>query len=242
MNYTKEDSASIQAMFNAIAKRYDRANAVLSLNLHRYWNRQLVRCIAQNSPKNLLDLCCGTGDIAFTFLKQSKQGGRVYLLDFSADMLACAQQKARTLPQHIQQSFALHYLQADAQSIPLPNDNNDAITIAYGIRNIHRMHECFAECWRVLQPGGILAILELTRPTHKLLQLGHRLYLKTCLPLLGHWVTSEKAAYEYLCRSIHEFSRPEHVLAELQKSGFCTVQQRPLTGGIATLFTAQKPL
>lgn len=234
--YSKNNPESIQTMFSTIAKRYDRANAVLSLQMHKKWNAELVRRVSGSSSSGLLlDLCSGTGDIAFTYLKENK--GKAVLLDFCFDMLSCAKEKAENFKVLDQvESF----IQADAEKIPLKDNSVSHVTIAYGIRNIKNPENCIKEAFRVLKPGGVFGILELTRPKSALMRMGHQIYLRTALPLLGKWMTSNADAYQYLCNSIHQFIAPEKLASMLSQAGFQDTCQIPLTFGIATIITGLK--
>jgi len=238
--YRKDKPESIQAMFNDIAKNYDKTNAILSFQLHKWWNAQLVEHVINNSsPKSLLDLCCGTGDIALHFLKKTSQKKTVYMLDFSREMLACAKAKADRLlvtPRH-----KIIYLQEDAHRNSLPKESVECATMAYGIRNVKNPEQCIADVYRVLKPGGTFGILELTQPTNPILNLGHQIYLKGCLPIIGRCLTSNQQAYQYLCNSIHHFIKPKELEAILKKVGFQQTYYRSLTGGIATILIGKKP-
>lgn len=223
--YNKNDPSSIQEMFATIAQDYDRANLTLSLGLCNYWNSLLVKKVA--SKRNLLDLCAGTGEIAARFLKKDPTK-KALLVDFSKEMLAIAAQRG------------LKTLQADASVIPLPDSSFDAITCAYGVRNIQNPMLAFQESYRILQKEGIFSILELTRPQNGLLHLSHHLYLSTIVPLLGKLVTRNKKAYNYLQGSIKSFTSPHEIKNQLEKVGFQKVEIEPLTGGIATIITGRK--
>lgn len=231
--YAQNNPNSIQEMFNSIAKDYDFGNAVLSFQTHHYWNKQLLRYTLESlkSP-TLLDLCCGTGDIAFSYLKTQKEKTYVHLLDFSKEMLLCAQEKAKKLNLD---HHHLKFIQGDALQVPLPNASVDAVTIAYGIRNVQNPEGCIGEMARVLKPGGRAGILELTRPRSSLLRGVHWTYLKFLLPLLGRWVTSNKQAYDYLSQSIYQFSSPDTLKGLMQKHGFQNLAIHPLFGGIASI-------
>lgn len=238
MTYNKNDPDTIRLMFDTIAENYDKTNAVLSLGMHQRWNKALVQTVLKPSqPKTFLDLCCGTGAIAFDYLNQTKEPIKAYLLDFSAGMLQCAQNqiKKKPIPQH-----NIEYLQADAQSIPLINESIDCVTIAYGIRNVKQPSKCIEEMYRVLSKGGTVGILELTQPKNPIMRLGHSLYLRTLLPVLGKLLTTNQEAYQYLNKSIQAFIPPEELKELLKKAGFQNVQSISLCGGIATLFTGQK--
>lgn len=237
MTYEKRRPHTIQSLFNSIAASYDQTNALLSFSLHKYWNRSLLKKIPPSA--SLADLCSGTGDIAFTYLNLSSSRCRAYLIDFSSQMLAEAKKKAQHSP-----ALSRHwvsYLESDVHKLPLESVSVESATMAYGIRNVADPLVCMQEVFRVLQPGGTFGVLELTRPNHPLLRLGHRLYLHILLPLLGKWMTRNKEAYDYLCRSIEAFTPPEQLKSWMESSGFIEVSCTPLTGGIATIIVGKKP-
>lgn len=228
--YNNTQPETIQKMFATIAKRYDRTNALLSFGLYTIWNRALVKAIGARF--SLLDLCAGTGDIAFAFLKKNPNASAL-LLDFCPEMLDVAKHKGERLKHRFQT------IVADAQEIPLTQEF-DAITVAYGIRNVKNPANTFAGAFRLLKKGGVFGILELTRPTNPLLHFGHTLYLKTTLPLLGKWTGKNKEAYSYLSKSIASFSSPNELKEKLLKTGFYKVDRINLMGGSATILLAFK--
>lgn len=237
--YNKNQPETIQAMFGSIAKSYDRTNAVLSFQMHKRWNKQLVRAvIGENAPTTLLDLCCGTGEISFNFLREASNKCHVHLLDFCNEMLQCAQEKARIF--HLDQQHHLNYIQADAQSIPLPDHSVDCVTVAYGIRNVADPAKCAREVLRVLRPGGTFGILELTQPKNPILRLGHKAYLHSLLPVLGWCFSANQEAYHYLCNSINSFIKPAELERVLIEVGFQQTSLISLSGGIATILIAKK--
>jgi demethylmenaquinone methyltransferase / 2-methoxy-6-polyprenyl-1,4-benzoquinol methylase len=236
--YQKDNPETIQAMFGSIAKQYDRTNGALSFQLHRRWNRSLIKTVQNSTSCNqILDLCCGTGEIAFGILKNSEKPSEAFLLDFCSEMLIHAKEKAQKLDlkQH-----KLHYIQADAQQIPLPDASVDYVTVAYGIRNVKDPFRCAKEAYRVLRKGGGFSILELTQPENFLLRLGHSLYLKTFVPVLGKLLTSNREAYAYLQNSIKTFIPPKDLEKLLQASSFQQISRQSLTGGTATIISGIK--
>lgn len=237
VTYRKDHPESIQKMFGSIAKQYDRGNAILSLQMHRFWNKKLIELTTINNPKILLDLCSGTGEIAFSFLKKAKKKKNVYMIDFCEEMLYYARVKGENLKIDEHQ---ISYIQADAQNIPLESESVDAVTLAYGIRNIENPLKCLNEVFRVLKPGGTFGILELTEPKNRFLKFFHKIYLKTILPLVGRLLTSNKQAYAYLCNSIHTFIKPEKLEEMLKSAGFSETSRTKLGGGIATIFFGKK--
>ncbi len=234
--YTKSKPETIQTMFGHIAKQYDRTNAILSMQMHRWWNRQLVKTMQREGKAGILaDLCCGTGEIAYTYLRHCTEPTKAYLIDFCEEMLHCAKEKANVALPH-----ELHFIQADVQAIPLPNESVDQATIAYGIRNVQSPQKCIADVYRILKPGGSFGILELTQPQNPVLRLSHKLYLSTALPLIGKWVAANREAYQYLCNSIQNFSKPDEIEKLLIQTGFVDTQRLPLLGGIATIISGKK--
>lgn len=240
MTYSKQDPETIQKLFGNIATQYDRTNSVLSFQLHKRWNGELIKAISEGeAPRILLDLCCGTGEIALTYLKKTPVRCQAYLLDFCEEMLQCAKIKAEEQLLH---HHTLSYLRADAQNIPLPKESVKACTIAYGIRNVKDPKRCIEEVYRVLEPGGRFAILELTQPENSLLRFGHKCYLRFVLPQIGRLLTKDKAAYQYLCQSIQHFVNPQVIESQMKESGFIQTYRRPLNGGIATIIFGRKPI
>lgn len=231
MSYTKSLPKTIQSCFSSIADHYDRANAILSFGMHVRWNRALVKTLKSRS--RLLDLCAGTGEIAFTYLQENPEG-LATLLDFCPKMLGVAQRKGKAF----EPRFVIQ--EGDAQALPFDSDAFDAISIAYGIRNVQEPMRCFREVYRVLQKGGVFSILELTRPKNPLLKWGHALYLATMLPILGQVIAKNRKAYSYLGRSIQKFFSSSLLREQLSEAGFVHIHQKKFMGGVATLMTCKK--
>lgn len=237
MTYSKEKPSTIQSMFDSVALKYDLTNGVLSFWLHKLWNRHLVKSVAKSDPEHVyMDLCSGTGEIAFDYLKQVKSVHSLHLVDFSEKMLDQAKEKGQLFSK-----APLFYWQADVQELPFSKDFADVATMAYGIRNVKNPSACLKDVFRVLKPGGVFAILELTRPKNPCLKFGHSLYLHTLLPLLGKVFTHNKEAYKYLCNSIDHFISPEELESIFQATGFENTSVKSLWGGIATIITGHKP-
>lgn len=234
--YDKNLPQSIQNLFNSIASSYDITNTFLSFGLHKIWNKALVKHLG--TPETLLDLCAGTGEISFLMMNKNKLLKKIFLLDFSKEMLLMAKHKSL---KHPNKKVDTHFIQADASKIPLSNDQVDAISIAYGLRNIKEPQLCIKEAFRVLKPGSPFGILELTEPKYKVLNTLHQYYLKIFLPLIGKMLTTNKDAYKYLSKSIPQFLAPQKIMHILNDTGFENVRIIKQTGGIATLIIANKP-
>lgn len=225
---------AIKNFFAHIAPRYDVVNDVLSLFLCRYWNRALLKAaMTHGKVSSYLDLCAGTGTLAKRLIK-SLHPDRSVLLDFCPEMLAVAQRRL------VGVDGAISYVVADACASGLEAVSVDIITCAYGIRNVADVSGCLREAHRVLRPGGMLAIVELTRPQSRILSFLHGLYLRWVMPWVGGLVTFDFKAYKHLRDSVEAFMPPSALLAELRQNGFREVKAVPLSGGIATLFVAKK--
>lgn len=229
--YNKSTPESIQEMFGSIAKDYDRANTLFSFGMHKLWNRKLIRSIG---GQKLLDLCAGTGEIAFGYLGKHPKA-KAILLDFCPQMLSVAKKKGT--------KFEGRYtlIEADAQTIPLASRSIDTVTISYGIRNVKEPLKCFEEVARILKPGGQFAILELTRPRFPFLRFAHKHYLRFVLPFLGKLAAKNGEAYRYLSNSIETFVSPEDLEKKMEQAGLQPIQKKYLTGGLATILISSKP-
>ena len=241
--YEKENPDTIRSLFNHIAKRYDLANSLLSFHTHAIWNQKIAREIVQKaSPSNVLDLCSGTGDIAIRILHYAAKNKYiipdVHLVDFSSEMLKIAKLKAAHFAKEIQDKMI--FQEADVTALTYPDNSFDAATCAYGIRNVKNVPLFFQQVYRTLKPQGHLAILELTRPKNVFLKAAHDLYIRTCIPIIGKLLTSDKEAYGYLQESIRAFISPDNLAASAKDAGFKNIQVKSLSGGIATLFYMQK--
>jgi len=225
----------VRRMFGSIAPRYDVVNHLLSLNIDRLWRRELVRALRPVflTPKaRVLDLCCGTGDV---LLALAGAGSCDFIgADFCHPMLLAAQAKAdeRRVPAKL--------IEADALQLPFASGSMDAISIAFGFRNLANYEAGLQELHRILKPNGVLAILEFSNPRSLAMRLAYGFYSKVFVPNVGSLLSGKKDAYRYLPKSIRRFPSPEELRALMQAAGFTNVRFRLLTGGIAALHTGVK--
>jgi demethylmenaquinone methyltransferase / 2-methoxy-6-polyprenyl-1,4-benzoquinol methylase len=229
--YSQTQPESIQKLFSSIAPSYERMNTLMSLGMHTLWNRALVKQIKQ--APTLLDLCAGTGVISRGYLRKNRTG-HATLLDFCGEMLQEAPKKMPLWKSRMQTVVA------DAHTLPFGDGLFDAISVAYGIRNLKNPPQCFQEVSRVLKKGGTFAILELTRPTLFPFNVLHKIYTFTLLPLLGRLFAKNKEAYRYLAKSVEQFDPPQKWIDALEKEGFKLKKKKALMGGIATLIVVEK--
>jgi demethylmenaquinone methyltransferase / 2-methoxy-6-polyprenyl-1,4-benzoquinol methylase len=227
----------IAGMFDAIAGRYDTLNHLLSAGIDRRWRRRAVRSLRLGGGERVLDLCTGTADLAVAACTARPPAGRVVGVDFAAAMLAVGRSKLAR--RGLADTVAL--VRGDATRIPLADASVDAVTIAFGIRNVERPASACAEMRRVLRPGGRLAILEFAVPTAPLVRPAYLWYFRHVLPRIGRLVSRHEAAYGYLPASVAAFATPVELIDMLEGVGFTGVAAVPLTFGIVMLYTARIP-
>jgi demethylmenaquinone methyltransferase/2-methoxy-6-polyprenyl-1,4-benzoquinol methylase len=226
-------------MFGAIAPRYDLMNHLLSFGIDRSWRHFTARTLIhpQTADGDVLDVCCGTGDLSLAFLKQQQKypGERVnYGIDFSPEMIEIAHRKATYCP-------TLHFAIGDALNLPFENNRFAVVAVAFGLRNVCDPQCGLAEMVRVCKPGGSVAVLDFSRPTLPILRHCYRFYFRTVLPRLGQWFAkNQEQAYNYLPESVLQFDRPEQLATRLTQLGMTDVQIKPMTFGIAAIVWGQK--
>ena len=238
----EKDAAQIRSMFAAISPRYDLLNHVLSLNIDRSWRRRTVQALQLDPSSKVLDVCTGTADLAFELAKavDPLQGGRVIGGDFTEEMIRIAARKRgeRTLG-------SPGLCVADTMRLPFADGSFDAVTVAFGIRNVASLEVGLKEMLRVLRPGGQAAILEFTTPKLKVVRTMYHAYFHRVLPRVGAWLSRSSAgrgAYQYLPNSVSEFPQPEELSAHLRACGFVDARFESLTCGIACLHLATRPI
>jgi demethylmenaquinone methyltransferase / 2-methoxy-6-polyprenyl-1,4-benzoquinol methylase len=227
----EEHRARIREMFDGVAPRYDFLNHLLSAGVDRDWRRRAVRELALRPGERLLDLCAGTGDLGLSAL-DAEPGLRVVGIDLAHNMLLRGDRKKGTR--------TYGFVQGDAEHLPLRDATFDAAAVGFGIRNVASRERAFREAWRVLGPGGRLAVLEFTLPRRPLLRRFYLAYFHHVLPRLGGWVSGRPEAYRYLPSSVAAFPTPEALAGELEQAGFESVRWRLLSGGIAALHLARR--
>jgi demethylmenaquinone methyltransferase/2-methoxy-6-polyprenyl-1,4-benzoquinol methylase len=226
----------IAGMFDAIAGRYDFLNHLLSAGVDRRWRKRAIRALALTGSERVLDLCTGTADLAIAAVDARPGAARVVGVDFAAAMLNVGTEKLRGR----QLDRAITLVRGDATRIPVGSQSVDRVTIAFGIRNVDNTVSACSEIFRVLAPGGRLAILEFAMPTTPLIRSAYRWYFNRVLPGIGRLVSRHNAAYTYLPASVGAFASPEQFVNILRNAGFAEVQATPLTFGIVYLFAAVK--
>jgi len=222
-------------MFDAIAGRYDLLNHVLSAGIDRRWRRLAIQALALSGSERVLDLCTGTADLAIA-ARAMAPGARVVGVDFADAMLRVGLAKLRRGGL----DRAVSLVRGDATRIPIADQSVDAVTIAFGIRNVEQPDAACGEIHRVLRPGGRLAILEFAIPATPIVRAGYLAYFKYVLPRIGRVISRHDSAYGYLPASVGAFASPAEFMAILRQRGFVEVRAVPLTFGIVCLYTARR--
>jgi demethylmenaquinone methyltransferase/2-methoxy-6-polyprenyl-1,4-benzoquinol methylase len=228
----------IRRMFAAIARRYDRMNHVLSLNVDRYWRWWTVRRVAVRGTAPILDVCTGTGDLALAYWKATQGEVPILATDFCPEMLAIGRQKQAAL----RRERNLEFREADTTDLPFEDNQFQIVAVAFGLRNVADTGRGLSEMTRVCQPGGRVAVLEFSLPSRQPFKAIYGWYFRSVLPRIGQWMArNDQAAYAYLPDSVQQFPQGQAMVECLQRAGLESVRYYPLTLGIATLYVGQKP-
>ncbi len=222
----------VQKMFDDISPNYDFLNHFLSLGIDIYWRKKFIRKLNIENGTKVLDVACGTGDVCFEILKHHSVS--VIGLDLSSNMINLANQKAGKKNQ-----TDISFLHGDAENLPLDSRSVDYLTISYGFRNISNYEAALSEFYRVLKPGGILGILEFSKPKSKLIGSLFKLYFHQILPRIGS-LFSRSDAYRYLPESVDFFPTRHDICQKIIYSGFQRAEIHDLTFGISTIFRGFK--
>ena len=230
----------IRRMFGQIAPWYDFLNHLLSLNIDRAWRTKVARLAAVTDPAAgpVLDLCTGTGDLAFAYDRRANGKLTIVGADFCPEMLVLARKKSARRASRDRLSF----VEADAQELPFADGTFQLVTCGFGLRNVTNTDKGLAEMVRVTRPGGRVAILEFSRPTGRLFGPAYRWYFQRLLPRVGQLFSkSPESAYNYLPASVMAFPDGEELANKLAAHGLSAVTFTPLTFGVATLYVGTRP-
>ena len=225
------DTQQVRAMFDAIAPTYDLLNGILSGGAHRIWERVFVRYLPTLPTGRCLDLCTGTGALV---PRLAAKFGRVVAADISPRMLQVARSRFVSLSN-------VDWVEADAQRLPFEDSSFNCLTVSYGVRNVPNLEQGMSEMWRVLKPGGTLAILEFGTPPNRLWNRIFSLYSKHVIPVIGGLLSGQRGAYEYLPATAAAFPCGDQFQALLIKAAFEPCVTRRLLGGVAYIYVAKRP-
>lgn len=228
-------TSPIATMFDSISPKYDALNHLLSLNIDKVWRRKTAKAVAKNHPKTILDLATGTADLAIALARRNPQA-HIIGMDFSEKMLEIGKEKVAKYGLESQ----IDLQPGDAAALPFGDNSFDAVTVAFGIRNFEFLELCLNEICRVLKPDGMLFVLEFSLPEKFPIKQVYQLYFKHILPKIGKWVSKDENAYSYLPKSVEKFPKPDLFRTILTTFNLHHCKVKPLTFGIATLYSAEK--
>ena len=223
----------VTKMFNNIAPKYDLLNHTLSLGMDNFWRKKAIKKII-NKPNTILDIATGTGDFAISASKYTK--ANITAIDISEKMLEIGIKKIKQK----KLTDRIHFQLADSENLPFENNSFDAITAGFGVRNFEDLNKGLSEMFRTLKKGGVITILEPSEPKYFPIKQLYKIYFHKILPIIGGVISKDKAAYNYLPKSVSNFDPQNQFLEKLKNVGFTECNHFPLTFGIVSLYTAIK--
>jgi demethylmenaquinone methyltransferase/2-methoxy-6-polyprenyl-1,4-benzoquinol methylase len=234
--YNSNDSKKQQVsdMFNAIAHKYDFLNHFLSLGIDKIWRRKAINNLKGRKIVSMLDVATGTGDLALASMRIKPQS--IVGIDISEKMLEIGRTKIEK--KHLSHIISLMY--ADSENLPFENSRFDAVTVAFGVRNFENLEKGISEIYRVINNGGVLVVLEFSRPEKFPFKQLYNFYFYKILPFIGRLISKDNSAYAYLPESVGAFPDRANFIALLEKTGFSKCKFNSLTFGIATIYVAEK--
>ncbi len=231
----REKTQQVRAMFDNIAPAYDFMNRAMTFGIDKIWRRKAVKLIEKEQPHDILDVASGTGDLAILMARRIPSAS-ILGVDLSEGMLQLGEKKVEEAGLADRVSFSV----ADCLNLPMPDDSFDCVSVAYGVRNFQNLLAGYKEMHRVLRPGGMLCVIELSTPDSPLVRPFYRFYTKCVIPAVGRLISKDVRAYSYLPESIAAVPKGESMLRLISEAGFCDARFRPLTFGVCTIYTAFK--
>ena len=230
--YLQNKKGLVQNVFNQVYDRYDLMNDFMSLGIHRLWKKSLLNMMNPSSNQNLIDVACGTGDIAKLFVKYVNKLSHVTCVDPNKGMISKGKEKLSNFKN-------INWIISPAEKIPISDNLFDFYTISFGLRNTAKIDEALSEAYRVLKPGGRFLCLEFSKIQNTNLETLYKNYSKL-IPSVGKFVVGEKQPYEYLVKSIENFLNQEELIDAMFKSNFKKCTYRNLSGGIVAIHSGWK--
>lgn len=231
-----DKAGKVAEVFDSVASRYDLMNDLMSMGVHRMWKRFTVDLACVQRNEQVLDLACGSGDLAAAMYKRLGPRGRMVLADYNAAMLAQGRDRMINAGKLERSSF----VQADAEALPFADDSFDCMTIGFGLRNVRDKPRALASMLRVLKPGGRLLVLEFSKPVNPVLSRLYDTYSFEVLPRMGQMVAGDAESYRYLAESIRMHPGQDELKGMMDSAGFERTQYYNLTGGIVAVHRGYK--
>ena len=226
----------VREMFDNIAPAYDRLNRAMSFGLDRSWRRKAVRMVAATKPRSIVDIATGTGDFALS-LAEAMPEAKITGLDLSPGMVEIGRKKIAEAG--LSERIFMHV--GDCLASPLPEGKADALTVAFGVRNFADLAAGYRAMYKMLRPGGMICVIELSTPTSPIVKPFYNLYTKVIIPHMGRRVSKDERAYSYLPETIAAVPQGNNMLALMSAAGFVNTRYKSLTFGVCTIYTAIRP-
>ena len=230
--YLQNKKGLVQSVFDQVYDQYDLMNDFMSLGIHRLWKKNLLNMMNPSSKKSLIDVACGTGDIAKLFLNNINKSSYVTCVDPNKNMIKKCKEK-------LNENKNLNWIVASAEKLPIDDNSYDFYTISFGLRNTKNLNKALSEAYRVLKPGGRFLCLEFSKIENSGLNFVYKNYSKL-IPSLGKLIVGEKEPYEYLVKSIDNFVNQEELIDLMKKNNFKKCTYRNLSGGIVSIHSGWK--
>lgn len=240
-NDTESKGKQVGEMFDSIAPAYDFMNTAMTGGLHRLWRDRALRLalsrLGSAVPTDVLDVACGTGDVSFrlhSLLPEADVKG----LDLSPGMLRIAREKLAEMDESAKDR--IEFVEGDSLALPYPDNSFDLVTVAYGVRNFERLEAGYREMHRVLRPGGVICVVELSEPANPAVRWLYRLYSRRVIPFIGKLVSHDTRAYSYLPESIAACPQRQEMTSMMERAGLLNATHKSLTFGVVTIYLANK--
>lgn len=233
---SRSKTEQVREMFDNIAPAYDFMNRAMTFGIDKWWRRLTVKRVKRHKADYILDVATGTGDLAL-LIAHKVDPITVTGVDISENML----ERARRKVAEEDLAEVVKFYNGDCMHLPLPDGSFDAVTVAYGVRNFEHIAQGYSEILRVLKPGGIIVVLELSTPTNPIVKWGYDLYAGKIIPALGRCVSKDNRAYSYLLESIAAVPQGDNMLQIMRNVGFTDTAYKSLTLGTCTIYTGIKP-
>ncbi len=222
----------VKGVFNKVFKKYDLMNDLMSLGIHRIWKKQLIHMMNPSDKKKLIDVACGTGDIAKLYIKATNNSSKILCIDPNINMI-------KESKKNLKKYKNIKWKACSAEKLSVPENTFDFYTISFGLRNVKNINKSLNEAYRVLKKGGRFLCLEFSKIENNNLNILYKNYSKL-IPKVGEIIVGEKQPYEYLIRSIENFMNQKELIDKMHKSNFKKCEYRNLNGGIVSIHSGWK--
>ena len=232
-----QKAGQVADVFHSVAGKYDLMNDLMSMGIHRLWKRFTIELSGVRKGHQVLDIAGGTGDLTMKFSDLVGPTGKVVLADINASMLQVGRGRL------MDRGYAgnIEYVQADAEHLPFPDNSFNAVSIAFGLRNVTDKDQALRDMTRVLKPGGKVMVLEFSKPKNPLLSKAYDVYSSNALPLMGQLIAGDSNSYQYLAESIRMHPDQDTLKAMMEEAGLVNCKYYNMTGGVVALHVGIKP-